>query len=428
MKILIVSPTFPPDNTPDLHRVRMMLPFLVKQGHSVVVLAVDPRYTEAPKDPYLEQSIPSDVEVIRVKALNPAVTRRLGLGNLAIRSFPFLWKEGNRIIRSFRPDIIFFSTTMFLVMPLGRVWKKRFNVPFILDFQDPWRNDYYLSIPRDQRPPKYWFIHGLNKFFERWTVPYADGILAVNQTYIDQLKHRYVKRLKARTLILPLGSPSADFDYVSKNPPPLSIQLDQEAINAVYTGVVPDNMLLSIEAVMRAVKDYNSQAAKPVKLYFIGTNYGPEEMHRPRVMPLAQKLGMEDFVVEKTGRVSYFEAIRLMQHADLLLLPGTTDAGYTPSKFYVYALAGKPVLALLHKNSPLVQIIEDLSNIPVVMFDEATKEESLASRVKSVLKMLLGDFRLRLDQQKFGIFTDSSMTSQFLHWAASIVENKQTEK
>ena len=424
MKILIVSPTFPPDNTPDLHRVRMMLPFLVKQGHRVVVLAVDPRYTEAPKDIYLEQSLPPSVEVIRVKALNPGITRRLGLGNLAIRSFPFLWKEGNRIIRSFRPDVIFFSTTMFLSMPLSRIWKKRFHVPFILDFQDPWRNDYYLSLPRHERPSKYWFIHGLNKFFERWTVPCADGILAVNQTYIDLLKQRYGKRLKARTLILPLGAPSADFDYVSKNPPPLSITFDGQTINAVYTGVVPDNMLLSIEAVMRAVKDYNSQAVKPVKLYFIGTNYGPEQMHRPRVMPLAQKLGAEDFVVEKTGRVSYFEAIRLMQLADLLLLPGTTDAGYTPSKFYVYALAGRPILAVLHKNSPIVQIIEVLSNIPVVMFDEATKADSLANSVKSVLKMLLGDFRLRLDKQKFDRFTDSSMTSQFLCWAASIVENK----
>ncbi len=428
MKILIVSPTFPPDNTPDLHRVRMMLPFLVKEGHRVVVLAVDPRYTEAPKDIYLEQSIPPEVEVIRVKALNPGKTRCLGLGNLAIRSFPFLWKEGSRIVRSFRPDIIFFSTTMFMTMPLGRIWKKRFHVPFILDFQDPWRNDYYLSLPRDKRPPKYWFIHGLNKFFERWTVPYADGIIAVNQTYIDLLSQRYGRRLKARTLILPLGAPSADFEFVKLSLPPLSIKLDREAINAVYTGVVPDNMLLSIEAILRAVKDYNSQAAKPVRLYFIGTNYGPEAMHRPRVMPLAQKLGMENFVVEKTDRVAYFEAIRLMQLTDLLLLPGTTDPGYTPSKFYVYALAHRPILAVLHNKSPLVQIIEDLSNNPVVMLDEVSNAESLSIRVKSTLNILLEDFQLRLDKQKFDKFTDSSMTSQFLRWVGSIVENKQTEE
>ncbi|EFA71936.1 hypothetical protein CRD_02454 [Raphidiopsis brookii D9] len=28
-------------------------------------------------------------------------------------------------------------------MALGRIWHDKFNIPYVLDFQDPWLSDYY---------------------------------------------------------------------------------------------------------------------------------------------------------------------------------------------------------------------------------------------------------------------------------------------
>ncbi len=424
MKILIVSPCFPPNNTPDLHRVRMMLPYLVRAGHEITVLAVHPELTEAPMDEWLSRSVPQEVKVVHVKAWKPQITRRVGLGNLGIRSFVYLLKAGSGIIRRWRPDVVFFSTTVFLTMPLGRIWKKRFGVPFVLDFQDPWRNDYYQSLPRRQRPRKYWFVHALNKFFERWTVPHADGIVAVNHTYVDTLHTRYGNRLKAQTLVMPMGAPRGDFDLVRQMDIPLPIDLKTGYVNIVYTGVVPDNMLFTIEAAIRAVKAFNQRGGKKLRLYFIGTNYGPETAHKLRVMPIAQQCEAQDFVVELPGRVSYFQAIKLMQAADILLLPGTLDPGYTASKFYVYVLAGKPVVTIFHKDSPMVKEASRTTNFPVVVFDGGSTVESIATEVFEILEIFTGGFKPVINHAEFDRYTDEAMASTFESFVSKIVNSQ----
>ncbi|NJM63821.1 MAG: hypothetical protein HC849_32625, partial [Oscillatoriales cyanobacterium RU_3_3] len=43
--------------------------------------------------------------------------------------------------------LVFFSTTIFPVMLLGKRWWQKFGVPYVLDFQDPWRSDYHRNHP-----------------------------------------------------------------------------------------------------------------------------------------------------------------------------------------------------------------------------------------------------------------------------------------
>ncbi|WP_088889460.1 hypothetical protein [Leptolyngbya ohadii] len=53
------------------------------------------------------------------------------------------------MLASQRFDLVFFSSTIFPVMILGDRWQRRFRVPYILDFQDPWRVE---AAPTHQRP------------------------------------------------------------------------------------------------------------------------------------------------------------------------------------------------------------------------------------------------------------------------------------
>ena len=58
-RLLIVSPHFPPVNTPDMQRVRMLLPFFRPNGWRVEVLAVEAeRVTPAPLDQWLADGLP----------------------------------------------------------------------------------------------------------------------------------------------------------------------------------------------------------------------------------------------------------------------------------------------------------------------------------------------------------------------------------
>src|SRR6266404_9921007 len=91
-QVLIVSPHFPPANAADHQRVRMSLPYLRESGWEATILAVKPAVIEgAVIDPLLEKTVPPDIEVIRVSAVPASLSRKVGLGSLALRALPYLW-------------------------------------------------------------------------------------------------------------------------------------------------------------------------------------------------------------------------------------------------------------------------------------------------------------------------------------------------
>ena len=141
-RLLIVAPHFPPVNAPDMQRVRMSLPHYRSFGWDPIVLTVDAARQPEPADALLSKTVPSDIPVIRTGALPLALTGLFGIGNVAIRAYGHLLAAGLRIIREAQIDLVFFSTTMFLCMPLGRVWQRQTKTPFVLDLQDPWASDY----------------------------------------------------------------------------------------------------------------------------------------------------------------------------------------------------------------------------------------------------------------------------------------------
>jgi hypothetical protein len=193
-RVLIVSPHFPPINAPDHQRVRMALPYLSEFGWEATVLAVDAGYVEGLRDPLLEKTIPPGTSVYRGRALSPKLTRLVGVGSLALRALVFLWILGNQLLaRKPKFDLIFFSTTMFPTLVLGPLWKRRFRIPYIVDYQDPWISDYYDRTK--QTPPggrfKYWFSSLLARICEPPVVRSADGFVVVSQKYEEDLLKTY---------------------------------------------------------------------------------------------------------------------------------------------------------------------------------------------------------------------------------------------
>jgi hypothetical protein len=82
MKVLIVSPHFPPTNAADMQRVRLVLPYLLEAGIEADVLAVGPDQVAAPQDRWLEKGLPAEVGVHRVKAMGLKWRLAPGLGTL----------------------------------------------------------------------------------------------------------------------------------------------------------------------------------------------------------------------------------------------------------------------------------------------------------------------------------------------------------
>jgi hypothetical protein len=86
-RVLLVSPHFPPDTNAASHRVRLLAPHLAGFGWEPTVLTVDPVDYEGRIDPALAALVPDSVRVVRCRAWNHRWTRRIGLGDLGLRSF-----------------------------------------------------------------------------------------------------------------------------------------------------------------------------------------------------------------------------------------------------------------------------------------------------------------------------------------------------
>ena len=407
-RVLIVSPHFPPINAPDHQRVRMSLPYFEEFGWRPTVLAVRPEEVEGTDDPLLEQTLPPGVEIVRTSALSARWTRRLGLGSLALRAWPAFWRAGNRLLARERFDAVYFSTTMFAIMALGPIWRRRFGVPYILDFQDPWIEDYYEQ-PGAPPPPGGRFKHQFNQWLARRLEPRvmraASEVITVSPGYVEALRRRYPGVRVERFTVLPFGAPERDLEALPALDVRQTVFDPQDGRwHWVYVGRGGADMRVALRLLFKAVAEARAgdpQAWSNLRMHFVGTSYAPVGRAEMTVEPVARECGVADLVEERTGRVPYFEALQLLRQSEAILVIGSDSPAYSASKLYPCLLARRPLLALLHEDSPAVEILRRCRAGVVVTFRpddaraaSASMRMALAATVAAAADKRAPDFDL----------------------------------
>jgi hypothetical protein len=374
-RVLVVSPHFPPINTPDHQRVRTALPFLGESGWEATVLAVHAKYVEGVEDPLLEKTFPATTRIVRTRALSVRLTRLFGLGSVALRALPFLWMAGNKLLRNERTfDLIFFSTTMFPVLILGPLWKRKFGIPYVVDYQDPWVSDYYYRAKKT--PPggrfKYWFNRLLARTCEPLVVRSADEFVVVSEKYEEDMLTRYSFLRKDQFTTLPFGAPELDFEVLNEFRVS-SRQIARDSFEIAYVGAAGPFMNTPFRVLFSAVARSRKKNPEPwgsVRFRFIGTSYAPSGRAKKVVEPIAVEFGLQDLVEEQTDRVPYFDALATIRGADGLLIIGSESMSYSPSKIFPYVLARRPTLAILHRDSLAVEILRRCRGAEIIEFEE----------------------------------------------------------
>jgi len=346
-----------------MHRVRTSLPYFNEFGWDVEVVTVDPRYTDIDEDQLLCKTVPENIPVHYVKAFNKSWTKIVGLGSLALRSMWFYNQKVKSLLRSGKFDLIYFSTTQFPVCILGASWKRKYNIPFVIDFQDPWYSDYYQNKPKSEQPSKYWFSYRLNKFLEPIALRGVGGLISVSPVYIDNLKSRYPELASIPAATIPFGYFAPDFEVAKALPENAGNILKPGSRSLVYVGRGGADMHRSLSVIFNALANYfaNNGSQFPIRVYFIGTSYAPKGLGEPTILPLARQYGLEEYVTEITDRMPYYQTLNLLKRADALLIPGSDDPAYNASKILPYILSEKPVLAVMHPESPGRTILKDFA-------------------------------------------------------------------
>jgi hypothetical protein len=417
MRCLIISPHFPPSTLAGVHRARHLAKHLPNHGWEPTIICVNPeRYIEQ-LDPELAKLVPTTVKVVKAGALSVAMTRPFGLvGDIGLRGFFHLRSAIARSIGANSPDAVLITGSPFYPMLLAGWIKRRWDIPVVLDFQDPWVS---AEGARRQAWTKEWVAHRLAVAMEPKVVTHADFITSVSERQNDEIVARYSFLDRSRMAAIPIGGDPDDFVSLRENAPKdMQVRLSPGLKHIVYVGAFLPRAEPLVRVLFQALRMLLAEQpglASKVKLTFVGTSNQPSGIGGGRVKPIAEAEGVGDLVNEHPPRVPFLEALSLLANADVLMMIGSDEPHYTASKIYPNLMAARPYLSIFHAASSAHTILSEAGGGAAFAFDGADGLDLLAEPIK----IALGDLIDRPEQfgkpnpEAYAPYTAHAVAEQF---------------
>ena len=416
--VLIIAPDFAPSSLPPATRVRFFAKHLPEFGWEPIVLTVDPKHYEATVDPENEQLLSPSLEVIRTGAFSTRWTRKIGIGDIGMRSLWQHWRAISRLCRERKIDLIFIPVPPYVPMVLGRLAHARFGIPYVIDYIDPWVTEYYWRLPKAQRPPKWRASYWLSRTLEPFALRRVSHITGVSKGTTDGVIDSYSWLSPEHATEIPYGAEAGDFEYLRRHPRPNSIfDPNDGLVHLSYVGACIPAMHAAVRAIFQAVRaglDRSPETFQRLRLHFVGTSYAANG-HAPRsVLALAREAGIESLVDEHPSRIPYLASLQVMIDSHALLLVGSDEPHYTASKVFPYILAERPLLAVFHEDSSVVRILGETGSGRVIRFNNRNTASSRVNEISEWLSEIAsprGGNTLSLKAEAFRSYSVRAMTA-----------------
>jgi len=290
-------------------------------------------------------------------------------------------------------------------MVLGRLAYRRFKIPYVIDYIDPWVTDSYDKVPKSERPPKWALANALSRTVEPYALKHVAHITGVSQGTTDSVIKRYQWLSNESATEIPYGAEAADFDYLRSNPRPQSaFDPHDGSFHISYVGACIPAMHETVRALFQAISlglRESPELFSRIRLHFIGTSYAANGNAPKDVQRLAREANIGEYVEEQPARVTYLESLQLMLDSHALLLLGSNEKHYTASKAFPCILAKRPLLAIFHEASSVIEIMEQTQAGELVTYSDQNGPARQVENIKLALERLLrnehGSTHLNID-------------------------------
>lgn len=335
--VLIVTYHFPPSAASGSFRMLGFARHLPRHGWRAVVVA-PPSLPWEPVDPDLPGQLSPETVVDHVAYPTSRVVRRVAPISAWL---PRAARACASAIRGRRPEAVLTSGPPQQVHWLGLWLKRRYGLPWLADFRDPWYPEGRFDRGRDLAS---WRV-GLQ---EAAVMRAADVVIANAPGACQVLRDAYPQH-RAKFVTLPNGYDRETFEALNAGAPTRAPGSPVRIVHAgaIYVGRDPRPFLDAVKTLSE------SDAQPPIRVEF----FGPPPESDLDLRREAEARGLSD-VVTVAGQVPYARALREMAGADVLLLmdsPGRTVG--VPAKLYEYIGAGRPVLALGERDGDLARVL-----------------------------------------------------------------------
>lgn len=403
--VVIVAPHFAPSNLASVHRARLLSQHLAEFGWNPIIVTTHWRHYEEALDWDLASLVAPDLEIIRTGAL-PARPLRI-IGDIGIRALPWHLAALDKLRRQGRMDFLLITVPSFFSAVLGELLWRRAPLPFGIDYIDPWVHAWPEAKVRYS---KAWASFRLGARLEPYSVRHARLITAVAPGYYEGVLQRNPHLEKAAvTAAMPYGFSSADFAAPSVAAKmPSMFDPSDGLLHLVYAGALlpkAHDVLDRLLAGLSLLTQKRSTLASRLRLHFIGTGRSPMDTQGFNVLPMAARHGVTDLVAEHPHRMGYLDVLSHLTKAHGVLIVGSTEPHYTPSKVFQSVQSRRPILALLHEASTAVEVVRRSRAGIVVTLNEARLPEA-AEAAEALADLATFDYRAdQVEWQSFEAFS-----------------------
>jgi len=358
-RVALFAAHFPPSNLAGVHRARLWAQHLHEFGWQPIILTTHWRFYEEALDWRLCKLLDPELVVIRTRALATKPVRLVG--DLGIRGFPWHFLELRRLFREACIDFLHITVPSFYSAMLGYALYREEPIPFGIDYIDPWVHRW----PDAERvPSKAWASMKLGCALEPKAIRNVSLITGVAEGYYAGVLERNPS-LRARivTAAMPYGNSSRDYELIpAESQKTYLFNPEDRCFHLVYAGAmlpkayeVLDRLLLALVHMRTAHPEVFSR----LRLHFVGTGKSHIDATGYNIIPRAREFGLEGSITEHPQRVPYTDVLFHLTKASAILILGSTEPHYSPSKVYQSVQAKRPIFALLHKDSAACRVIEE---------------------------------------------------------------------
>lgn len=339
-KVLFLAYYFPPAGGGGVQRSSKFVKYLPDFGLEPIVITANEVQSE-PKDLSLLNDV-RKIKIIRTDKDN--IIPKLLLNNKYVYEFfnmvvcpdiqlgwlPYLRKKVDNVIKTENISLVYTSCSPFSLNFEGIRIKKKYGIPWVTDFRDPWTlNANYKPISPIHR----WF----SWFLEKKSMKICDFYIANTEMNLKRSCEAFPV-LKNKSTFIPNGFDPDDFEEKTD-----TFNLDREEspwqityIGACYHSYNP-------EYLFKAIRDFKDiYGDREIIINYAGA-------HFKCFSGIAEKFGLKAYLVDH-GYLSHLETIKLIENSDLLLLYLPKDSkasGWVPGKLYEYIASNKPIFGIV---------------------------------------------------------------------------------
>lgn len=333
MKILIVSPFFPPEKTVAVIRISSLVRELLKQGHELTIIRNEYDQDEL----HLSDD---DIEFNKLKQYKVNV-------DPSVRFFEASKRYKNvfkKVLDKEKFDLVLITAGPFYTIPLVKIAKTEYNTKCIIDYRDLWVFD-IRNIKDFFKPLN--IVKKIVYFpIEKANINHANLVVTVTEEWKQILKKVYRKN---------------KFEVVANG-------YDDEQLNRVKSlkdNPYPDKFVITVFGKLAYYSvDYGVKFFKALKA--LSENYpdllvlhvGLPEKETEKAIEVS---GFDKQKYKNTGFIQYTEGIQLLKKSKVNVIIDVRK-GAMGTKFYDYIYVNKPIIYFGKKNTQLDNMVKKFEN------------------------------------------------------------------